>query len=100
MLLFVGIGSQMALVGDASAAAIVAVLDQVGARLKGIRTRRGMTLTGVAEATGISKSTLSRLETGQRRPTLELLLALSHTYRVPLDDLVAAPEEGDPRIHL
>ena len=50
--------------------------------------------------TGISKSTLSRLETGQRRPTLELLLALSHAYRVPLNDLVAAPEEGDPRIRL
>ena len=64
---------------DTSATAIAAVLDQVGARLKRIRTQRGMTLTGVAEATGISKSTLSRLETGQRRPTLELLLALSHT---------------------
>ena len=59
-----------------------------------------MTLTSVAKATGISKSTMSRLETGQRRPTLELLLALSHAYRVPLDDLVAAPEEGDPRIQL
>ena len=59
-----------------------------------------LTLTGVAETTGISKSTLSRLETGQRRPTLELLLALSHAYRVPLDDLVAAPEEGDPRLRL
>jgi transcriptional regulator with XRE-family HTH domain len=59
-----------------------------------------MTLTSVAEATGISKSTLSRLETGQRRPTLELLLALSRTYRVPLDDLVGAPEVGDPRIRL
>jgi transcriptional regulator with XRE-family HTH domain len=54
----------------------------------------------VAETTGISKSTLSRLETGGRRPTLELLLALSHVYRVPLDDLVAAPEEGDPRLRL
>jgi transcriptional regulator with XRE-family HTH domain len=42
-----------------------------------------------AESIGISKSTLSRLETGQRRPTLELLLALSQTYRVPLDDLGA-----------
>lgn len=83
---------------DTSAAAIAAVLDQVGARLKRVRTRRRMTLTGVAAATGISKSTLSRLETGQRRPTLELLLALSHAYRVPLDDLVAAPEEGDPRL--
>ncbi len=70
------------------------------ARLKQVRTQRGMTLTGVADATGISKSTLSRLETGQRRPTLELLLALSQTYRVPLDDLVGAPEVGDPRIRL
>jgi len=87
-------------VEDASAAAIAAALEQVGARLKRIRTQRGMTLSGVAEATGISKSTLSRLETGQRRPTLELLLALSHTYRVPLDDLVGAPPEGDPRLRL
>jgi transcriptional regulator with XRE-family HTH domain len=65
-----------------------------------VRTRRGMTLVEVAEQTGISKSTLSRLETGQRRPTLEILLALSMAYRVPLDDLVAAPEVGDPRIRL
>jgi transcriptional regulator with XRE-family HTH domain len=87
-------------VPDTSAADIAATLDQVGARLKRIRTQRRMTLTGVAKATGISKSTMSRLETGQRRPTLELLLALSHAYRVPLDYLVAAPEEGDPRIQL
>src|SRR3954470_23418418 len=83
-----------------SAAAIAAVLEGVGDRLKRVRTQRQMTLLDVATATGISKSTLSRLETGERRPTLELLLALSHVYRVPLDDLVAAPEEGDPRIRL
>jgi transcriptional regulator with XRE-family HTH domain len=88
----------MSLVPDTSAADIAAVLDQVGARLQRLRTQRRMTLTGVAKATGISKSTLSRLETGQRRPTLELLLALSHAYRLPLDALVAAPEEGDPRL--
>jgi transcriptional regulator with XRE-family HTH domain len=89
----------MSTVHDASAA-IAASLDQVGARLRQLRVRRGLTLTGVSESTGISKSTLSRLETGGRRPTLELLLALSHAYRVPLDELVAAPEEGDPRIRL
>jgi transcriptional regulator with XRE-family HTH domain len=72
----------------------------VGQRLKRVREQRGITLTAVAESTGISKSTLSRLETGQRRPTLELLLALSKMYRVPLDDLVAAPDVGDPRIRL
>ena len=53
-----------------------------------------------AATTGISKSTLSRLETGQRRPSLELLLPLAQAYRVPLDDLVGAPEVGDPRIRL
>jgi transcriptional regulator with XRE-family HTH domain len=90
----------MSLVDTTSADAIAAVLDEVGPRLKRIRTQRTMTLTGVAEATGISKSTLSRLETGGRRPTLELLLALSHVYRVPLDELVAAPPEGDPRLRL
>jgi transcriptional regulator with XRE-family HTH domain len=84
----------------ATDAAIARALDQVGPRLKRVRTHRRMTLTGVAQTTGISKSTLSRLETGQRRPTLELLLALSRTYRVPLDDLVGAPEVGDPRIRL
>jgi transcriptional regulator with XRE-family HTH domain len=73
---------------------------QVGGRLKRVREQRGITLTALAQTTGISKSTLSRLESGQRRPTLELLLALSTAYRVPLDDLVAAPDVGDPRIRL
>ena len=77
-----------------------ATLAQVGPRLRQVRAHRGMTLTEVAARTGISKSTLSRLESGQRRPSLELLLPLTKTYRVPLDDLVGAPDVGDPRIRL
>ena len=79
---------------------IATALDPVGPRLKRLRTQRGVTLTTLAAATGISKSTLSRLENGQRRPSLELLLPLAQAYRVPLDDLVGAPEVGDPRIRL
>jgi transcriptional regulator with XRE-family HTH domain len=79
---------------------IAAALDLVGPRLKRMRSQRGVTLANLSERTGISKSTLSRLETGQRRPSLELLLPLAQTYRVPLDDLVGAPEVGDPRIRL
>jgi transcriptional regulator with XRE-family HTH domain len=90
----------MSLVPDESAAAIATALSQVGSRLKRLRAQRNLTLTDVSQTTGISKSTLSRLEIGGRRPTLELLLALSHAYRVPLDDLVGAPEEGDPRLRL
>ncbi|MER5862045.1 XRE family transcriptional regulator [Kitasatospora sp. NPDC002040] len=77
-----------------------AVLDEVGPRLRRMRAHHNLTLAAVCEATGISKSTLSRLESGQRRPSLELLLPLAEVYRVPLDDLVGAPEVGDPRVRL
>jgi transcriptional regulator with XRE-family HTH domain len=76
-----------------------AVLTAVGPRLRALRVRRGNTLAQLSEETGISVSTLSRLESGQRRPTLELLLPLARAHRVPLDELVGAPETGDPRIH-
>jgi len=81
-------------------AAIASVLDHVGQRLKTLRVQHGVTLASLSGFTGISKSTLSRLETGQRRPSLELLLPLAQAYGVPLDELVGAPEVGDPRIRL
>lgn len=76
------------------------VLAGVGARLRALRQSRGVTLTALAGETGLTASTLSRLETGKLRPTLEQLLPLAQAHRVPLDDLVAAPATGDPRIHL
>jgi len=76
------------------------MLDAVGPRLRDLRTRRQLKLSEVAEATGLSISTLSRLESGLRRPTLDLLIPLAQVYRVALDDLVGAPPTGDPRIHL
>src|SRR6516162_4769477 len=74
------------------------VLDAVGPRLRSLRQRRGTTLAELSEATGISVSTLSRLESGGRKPTLELLLALARAYQVPLDELVGALPPGDPRV--
>lgn len=76
------------------------MLDAVGPRLRALRRDRGITLADLASRTGVSESTLSRLESGQRRATLELLLPLARTYDVPLDDLVGAPRTGDPRVHL
>jgi len=74
------------------------LLAEVGPRLRRLRERRGLTLTALAAKTGTSKSTLSRLESGQRRPSLELLLPLAETYHLPLDELVGAPRVGDPRV--
>lgn len=76
------------------------VLAGVGPRLRALRQRRQVTLADLSTDTGISISTLSRLESGQRRATLELLLPLARAHRVPLDELVGAPATGDPRVHL
>jgi transcriptional regulator with XRE-family HTH domain len=73
-------------------------LAGVGTRLRQLRLDRALTLADVSETTGISPSTLSRLESGLRKPTLELLLPLAEIYRVALDDLVGAPENQDPRV--
>jgi transcriptional regulator with XRE-family HTH domain len=75
------------------------VLDAVGPRLRALRTERNLTLGAVSRTTGVSVSTLSRLESGGRKPTLELLLPLARAYQVALDDLVEAPPPADPRIH-
>jgi transcriptional regulator with XRE-family HTH domain len=76
------------------------VLAGVGPRLRDLRKQRGVTLADLTAATGISASTLSRLESGQRKPTLELLLPLARAHGVQLDELVGAPLTGDPRVHL
>jgi transcriptional regulator with XRE-family HTH domain len=76
------------------------VVQAVGPRLRALRQQRSLTLAELSAATGISVSTLSRLESGSRRPTLELLLPLARAHQVPLDDIIKAPETGDPRIRL
>jgi transcriptional regulator with XRE-family HTH domain len=75
-------------------------LDAVGPRLKRLRQRSDVTLTDLAKQTGISVSTLSRLEAGLRRPTLEQLLPLARAHGLTLDELVDAPPTGDPRLNL
>ena len=83
---------------DEDALALDDVLEAVGPRLRSLRLERGATLAELSDATGISVSTLSRLESGQRRPTLELLLQLARAHQVPLDKLVDAPAPADPRV--
>jgi transcriptional regulator with XRE-family HTH domain len=75
-------------------------LDAVGPRLKRLRVHRDITLADLAEQTGISISTLSRLEAGLRRPTLVQLLPLARAFGVTLDELVDAPPTGDPRVNM
>ncbi|RRO20346.1 XRE family transcriptional regulator [Saccharopolyspora rhizosphaerae] len=75
-------------------------LEAVGPRLRALRRQRETTLADLSNSTGISVSTLSRLESGSRKPTLELLLPLAKAHGVTLDELVDAPPTGDPRVYL
>jgi transcriptional regulator with XRE-family HTH domain len=73
-------------------------LVAVGPRLRALRQERDTTLAALSDLTGISISTLSRLESGRRRPNLDLLLPIARAFRVPLDDLVGAGPTDDPRV--
>lgn len=76
-----------------------AVIGGLGARLREMRMRRGLRLADLSESTGVSISILSRLESGLRNPSLDVLLKIARAFHVPLDDLVGAPASGDPRVH-
>lgn len=73
-------------------------LSQIAPRLRSARRKKNITLEQLAHTTGISKSTLSRLESGQRRPSLELLLPVVAALDVPFDQIVAPPRTQDPRV--
>jgi len=72
-------------------------LKQVGARLRAIRHSRGWTLEDLADRAAMSPSTLSRLESGKRQASLELLVPLTRQLGITLDDLVT-PSLPDPRV--
>ncbi len=71
-------------------------LSSVGPRLRAARQARGWTLDDLASRAGMSVSTLSRLESGKRGASLELLIPLTRMLGIRIDDLVAAP--ADPRV--
>ncbi|MCD5350111.1 helix-turn-helix domain-containing protein [Kineosporia mesophila] len=74
--------------------------DSVGPRLRAVRKRRQMSLESVSALIGVSASTLSRLESGKRRATLEVLISLARTYGTTLDELATDEHLGDPRLNL
>jgi transcriptional regulator with XRE-family HTH domain len=74
------------------------VQARVSGRLRALRTERGLTLAEVAGRAGMDTSTLSRLESGARRLTLDHLPVLAGALGVRADDLLGAPPVEDPRV--
>lgn len=62
-------------------------------RLRSLRLARGWSLDELARRSYISPSTISRIETGQRRLALDQLVSLAHALDTSVDELLA---EDDP----
>ncbi|MFJ8028104.1 helix-turn-helix domain-containing protein [Streptomyces sp. NPDC096311] len=64
------------------------VLPAVAPQLRALRRRASLTLEAAAGAAGLSAAHLSRLETGQRQPSLPMLLALARIYGTTVSELL------------
>lgn len=78
-------------------ATTVDVPTGLGATLRSARRTRGLSLSEVAAATGISASFLSLVENGKSDITIGRLVRLVTFYELPLADLLpaAAPADAD-----
>ncbi|UBU08281.1 helix-turn-helix domain-containing protein [Nonomuraea gerenzanensis] len=77
-------------------------LDDVDARLADrlaeLRVERGWSLEELAQRSGISRSTLSRLERAEISPTASLLGKLCEVYERTMSRLLAEVEDEPPRL--
>ncbi|MEM7285775.1 MAG: XRE family transcriptional regulator [Actinomycetota bacterium] len=71
------------------------VSDLVRTRLRGVRQSLGMSLDELAERSHVSPSTISRVETGKRGISLDLLVALAAGLEVSIDALLEPSTDDD-----
>jgi transcriptional regulator with XRE-family HTH domain len=71
------------------------VHDRLARRLRALRSERGLTLDGLAERTGVSRSMLSLIERGESSPTATVLDRLAAGLGVTLASLFADETRGD-----
>ncbi|MFJ9157911.1 helix-turn-helix domain-containing protein [Streptomyces griseoviridis] len=64
------------------------VLPVVAPHLRELRRRASLTLEAAARTAGLSPAHLSRLETGQRQPSLPMLLALARIYGTTVSEVL------------
>lgn len=69
----------------------------IGARLRAFRQDHALTLAMVARRSGISASTLSKIENDKVSPTFANLLKLAEAFEVPLSRLIGDTENRPPQ---
>lgn len=71
------------------------VEDVVRTRLRSLRTTMGLSLDELAARTNLGASTISRIETGKRTISLDVLLPLAAALQVDLDTLLDVRTDDD-----
>ncbi len=71
-------------------------LDSFGVRLRELRLERGWTLQQLAEQSGLSKTFLSRLESGSRQASIAAVLTLARVFGVSLASMFEGPVATEP----
>ena len=66
--------------------------QNVGSRVRKLRTHQGLTLEALAELSGVSRAMLSKLERGEKNPTLVVAAKVAQALRVGLTDLMGVSE--------
>ena len=69
---------------------------RLGERLRSLRQERGWTLEKVSERSGISRSTLSKVERGKLQLTYDRLHSLGRGLEVPIADLFGESGQNTP----
>jgi len=69
---------------------------KIGARIKLFRTDYGWTLDKLCEASGVSRSALSKIENGQVSPTFEVILKVANGLGVDIVDLIGVTRPNAP----
>lgn len=67
---------------------VLAVCKEVAALLQQERKRRNLSMTVLAERSGLSQASVSYIERGMRIPTLDTLLRIATALDVDLSDLI------------
>jgi transcriptional regulator with XRE-family HTH domain len=84
--------------GAGDPASADALTRRLAAAVRGARTARDLSVSALAEASGVSRAMIAKVERGEAQPTAALLARLSGALGLTLSELIARAEGDDRRV--
>ena len=78
----------------------ISMINNLGEKLKSARISRELTRNQIAERVGVTASVIEHYETGERVPSVPVLLKLATHYRVSLDYLLGHSVDSNNTLSL